>query len=504
MKPVAFALILKSFFVLVALLVFGQCVSLDLSGDEHQFIAPAVLWAREGLLPYRDVPLFHQPYLIALNALLVHFFASPILATRLLSGTAAFLTSLLLFACAWRATRLQTLGHRLTAGVSVVLLWLTSHLFSETSGRTWNHDLPCLLALAALALLLFSEKRTPWHWLAAGVLAGLAAGGRLTMAPFAGLLPLTALLWRDVPWRTGLAHLVCAGAGTALALAPSAWLYWQSPEAYLFGNLEFPRLPLLDADNSRILKTMQPWRKIRFFFKEVVLDHLPLTLATVGLGIAAVRRHRSSATVLPWRWIVPSLALLAGAFAPSRYEMQHFYIVAPLAALLAAFALRGATPRAIGCLLAAALISSAVGYRGFANAARVFDPEDWDVTEMQNEAAHLRSRVSRGKVLSLAPIVVLESGLSVYPPIATGRFGWKFAHLVAQPRRGRLGLMAPEDLPGILSPPIHLPPSSPATKTRNWSVPSSATPKGPATVRNPFLTISPSGSNPDSGPAPSR
>ncbi|MEO7932156.1 MAG: hypothetical protein ABIT76_03255 [Chthoniobacterales bacterium] len=437
-----------SFLILVALVTLGQCVGLGLNHDEHQFIAPAVLWAREGLLPYRDVPLFHQPYLIALDAVAVKHAASPLLAARLISGAAAFLTALLLFGCAWLATREKPIGLRLVSAISIVTLWLTSHLFLVASGRTWNHDLPSLLAISALAILLFSETPRHWHWLAAGLLAGLATGSRLTFAPFAGLLPLTALLWGNVPLRTRFFHLTLSAIGVALALLPSLWFYLQSPEGYLFGNFQFPRLPLLEADNSRILKTITPWRKMRFFFKEVVASNLPLALAFIGLAVGSLHQSRMQ---LPWRWIVPSLALVAGAFAPSRYEMQHFYIVAPLAALLAAQLLQATSTRLIYGLLAVAAISVVMGGKVFLRAGEVCHPQDWDVTRIHDRALDLRARVPKGKILTLTPIVVVESGLSIYPPLATGIFGWKFAHLVPPPRRERLGLLAPADLDSYLA-----------------------------------------------------
>ncbi len=457
MKKFLIGVAVVSFLIFIALVCFGQCVGLDLSHDEHQFIAPAVLWARQGLLPYRDVPLFHQPYLIFLDSLVVKNVASPLLAARLISGTAAFLTGLLIFGCTWHSTRQKPIGVRSLSAVSITLLWLTSHLFLVSSGRTWNHDVPCLLAVSAMAILLFREKLNAWHWFAAGLFAGLATGGRLTMAPFAGLLPLTALFWNDIPWRQRFFHLSSSAIGVAIALSPSLWVYLQSPENYLFGNFEFPRLPLLDADNSRILKTLTPWRKIRFFFKEVVLSNLPLALAFIGLAVVSLRQSRvgrdSPAPFLhrgKLRWIVPSLALLAGAFAPSRYEMQHFYIVAPLAALLAARFLQSSSSRIIAALLVLAIVSSVHGSPVFLQARQLFRPRDWDVTRIHQQGVALRERVGSGKILTLSPIVALEGGLSVYPQLATGPFGWKFAHLVPQPRRGRLGLLAETDLSSIL------------------------------------------------------
>ena len=45
-------------------------------------------------------------------------------------------------------------------------------------------------------------------------------------------------------------------------------------EPFLFGNFAFPRLRLLNPENERIRKTMNPLRKLSFFFKEVALPSL--------------------------------------------------------------------------------------------------------------------------------------------------------------------------------------------------------------------------------------
>ena len=61
-------------FLLIALLagplVLGLGMTKGLSHDEHQHVAAGALVAREGLMPYRDFPHFHTPYLPFIYALL--------------------------------------------------------------------------------------------------------------------------------------------------------------------------------------------------------------------------------------------------------------------------------------------------------------------------------------------------------------------------------------------------------------------------------------------------
>src|SRR5437868_2817504 len=58
------------FLLMVGLLLLGLSMTKRLDHDEHQFIASGVLWARRGLLPYRDYPYFHMPYMVFVYGLL--------------------------------------------------------------------------------------------------------------------------------------------------------------------------------------------------------------------------------------------------------------------------------------------------------------------------------------------------------------------------------------------------------------------------------------------------
>src|SRR5688572_4424647 len=56
-------LVLALMVAVFAILLFGRTMDAGLNHDEHQFLAPGALLAREGLLPYRDYPIFHVPQL---------------------------------------------------------------------------------------------------------------------------------------------------------------------------------------------------------------------------------------------------------------------------------------------------------------------------------------------------------------------------------------------------------------------------------------------------------
>src|SRR3954470_24851422 len=74
---------------LVGALLFLYAMDRDLNHDEHQFIAPGVLISREGLLPYRDFPMFHLPNLAFIYAGLDRLFHQPVWTAKVLNVLAS-------------------------------------------------------------------------------------------------------------------------------------------------------------------------------------------------------------------------------------------------------------------------------------------------------------------------------------------------------------------------------------------------------------------------------
>jgi hypothetical protein len=325
-----------------------------------------------------------------------------------------------------------------------------------------------LLTVAALLLHGQAARRDSLLCIAAsGALLGLAIGTRLTFAPIGIPLALFPLLFA-LPWRRRWAHCLTFSTAGIVASAPSLYFLCVDREAFLFGNLEFPRLRLLDPENTRILKTMTWWRKLRYFGKEIVLPGWPLFVAYGLLGVRPAiawfrtrRREEIGAALL---FCVLPFALL-GCFAPSRYQYQHYYLFAPLlvlGTLLGATHDRGsaaADRRARGWLLALAIASvlsltvrswRADGVGAFDWIGRIGRPAEWFPAKSRAIGSSIRAHVPTGKVLTLAPTAVLEGGLKIYPEFATGPFAWRSAKFAAPDRRERLKLIAPSDLEALL------------------------------------------------------
>ena len=446
--------------------VFFRAMDRDLNHDEHQFLAPAALLSREGLLPYRDYPLFHLPNLVFLYGALDRVTGRLLLSAKLLSAACTAAIVALCFLTATRRARAARPLERWLFGCGALVLFLSDPLtVFSACGKTWNHELPAFLTVAALLCHLAAARRDSLLCMAAsGVAIGLAIGTRLTFAPLAvpfALFPLLQLL----PMRRRLAHSATFTLATIAACAPSLWFLFTDREAFLFGNLEFPRLRLLDPENTRIRQTMTWWRKVRYFAKEIIVPSWPLFLGYIVLGVrpgwAWLRRRGAGGQANALLLCVLPFVLL-GCFAPSRYQYQHYFIFAPLLVLGVVF---GATSdpganarrRIIAVSLAAVSLLSLLitslreeGAASFAWLGRIGRPAEWFPAKMRSLGLAIHQLAPTGKVLTLAPTWVLEGGGRIYPEFATGPFAWRSAEFAAPERRRGLKLVAPADLEAFL------------------------------------------------------
>lgn len=444
------------FLALVFVAIFLRSMAGDLNHDEHQFLAPGALLAREGLQPYSDYPLFHLPNLTLACAALDRVSQYFILNARLLSLACASAMLVMLYFCAHRSLAGRGPWVRFAGAAAMVMLIVCDPLFLRTTGKAWNHDAPAFLIVAALCCHMRALSAPALSWmLLSGLTTGLAIGTRLTFAPVA--LPLfCAAFLLPVEKRKRWFFALVFAVSLAVAMAPSLYYFLRDPQAFLFGNLEFPRLALLDPTNERVHKTMVWWRKLRYLGKEILLpgtDDGKVTgsfaLFTIFLavgvapGVMWLRTRKGSAGTALVLLVLPFVLL--GAYAPSRYQSQHFYALVPCFALAAACGLghaRWLSGKGMALLWLPALVSFVLT-RGEWTLQR---PAEWYVFRMHEAGQALHQHVGDGKVLTLAPTVPIEGGLRIYPEFATGLFALRNAPFVEPVRRARLHVVAPEDL----------------------------------------------------------
>ncbi|MDG2148425.1 MAG: hypothetical protein P8N09_02760 [Planctomycetota bacterium] len=442
-------------------LVFSRAMNRPLNHDEHQFIASATAWSREGLLPYRDFPHFHMPYLVFLYGALDDLFHRPFLTARTTSVFAAWLTMLLLYVAVLRSVDKQRpwAGHIL--GISAALLLLFNPLFTYTSGNSWNHDISVLLALGSF--LLASRPGSAQRPLAAGLLLGIATGVRLSVAPL--FIP---LLWQvtrphsEAKQRRPGSRLCL---GLALGLLPALLLFMMAPERSFFGNLEYPALNTAFRADQGFERAMDFPGKLQYLLMEVLGQPGNLALLALllfGCFCSPLRGtgETGDARQAPRRRLALLfiLFLMAGAFGPTPSWYQYFYPLVPFAILIGLLGL-GTTfgrPQVMwsGALLVMACIllsaqSSLPAYRTLSN---LGDAESWTPSRLaatgKRIRAHFDKKPEEGPidVLTFAPALPIEAGLRTDPAFASGSFAWRSAPFLAAEERVEQGLVGPEEL----------------------------------------------------------
>ncbi len=323
-----------SLFLLAALLVFSHSVTEPVDHDEHQFVASAALLARRGLLPYRDYPYLHTPYLVFFDAAVFRLEGSSarlLLTARLLSAACGIATVMLLAAAVQSLYRDHSTTKR-WATIAAVLLLLTNPLFTAVIGLAWNHDAGELLLFAATLCFLRDVQRgsfTSGSMLAAGALLGLSIGVRLTVAPAAAAFAGWALADARVPWRRRFLAFGLLLLGIAVALAPCAWLFLQSPRGFLFGNFGYPTLnTAYRIAHDTLSSSTTPAGKIAYFLSRIVFSSgTGFLLLLIALTAWLRREKRTSApsvqseknALVEMRFLgLLILFLLAGSFAQRR------------------------------------------------------------------------------------------------------------------------------------------------------------------------------------------
>ncbi len=472
-----FVLAIAVFFLfgVLFILLLGINMRRGLNHDEHQFVASSTLLARDALLPYADFAYFHVPLLSLAYAIIYQFTQELLLSARLVSVFFSWLTLGLIFFAAYRRRVAGQLRIRLLFATMATLWLMALPIFTYTSGRTWNHDVPVFLML--LAFFIHSdalvERRSPFWLGASGLLMGLASVTRLSFALTA--LPFILVLWL-YPVYEGRTRWIGIGMfllGYIVGAIPAIVLFFVDPAAFLFGNVEYVRLNTLYYQEQGQVEAMTLLGKLTFL-AELLVTQPGNLIAVVLLVFGSVPlfdsiRHRMPGirstnlvhdkTRSLFRYGFAVLLLLfslVGAFAATPSQPQYFYVLFPLVVLSSAYAFNAwptrLQPRGLLLLASAILVTALLAIPTYAQGlAVVFTPDDWYPRKLHARGQVAAQLVQHGTVLSLSPIYPLEGKARIYPEFASGPFGWRVASLVDEAQREEFHLVAPEDLDEFLA-----------------------------------------------------
>jgi hypothetical protein len=227
--------------------IFAKAMDWEIHQDEHQFIAPGVLWAEHGLLPYRDFPLFHMPNLVFVYGALDKVFSYKALPARVLCAVCMWFSVLLVGWLSHRACTRFSDAARLGISIGAALLFCSAAVFANVARLAWNHALPVFLVLCAFAIFVKTAERVRARaWLLmSGFCVGFAIGTRLTFAPLLAPFGLMIFFFPNFAWREKWISAAMFSIGAIVSLLPSLYFFAAYPEQFWFGNLSYPKLSVV-------------------------------------------------------------------------------------------------------------------------------------------------------------------------------------------------------------------------------------------------------------------
>lgn len=468
-------LLISSLFLFTLALNLSRAVRAEYNHDEDQFIASARLLLDEGLLPYRDYPYFHTPYLVFVYALLFAFTDNyGLLTARIFSAVCATASVMLVFGMVLYFFRNHSLIYRYLAGISILFFYLLNPLLAAAAGFSWNHNFSILCMLGSLWLfLLGSNKKSPRVcFLASGALLGIAVGVRVSSIT---ILPayLLAMFWLSdkFSWRRFFQAILPFLVGFVLALLPLLWLFISAPHQFIFGNLGYAQLnsayrldvPVAYDGNIPVYGARSLADKLDFLWNEVISQPpntlLFASLIFFGFSVLATHIRRSDGQIFRNVLIIIAIPLVAvGSFLPTPTWYQYFYAPLPFALLGIALGLSYLTQGTsqarnwfLLLLIQIVLLANTFVLLDLRRISYLRYVDLWKPLAIHQVGVDIQEQLGTdGRVFTIAPIYPLEGGLQIYAPMATGVFVFRSGSLLNSEQRQNQGIVSKENFEAYL------------------------------------------------------
>lgn len=461
------ALLLTLFFLFIFSLLFSRAMTTTLNHDEYQFVAGGELLAERGLLPYRDYPFLHMPYMAFANALVSRLTEIDFLAARLLTAACGLASAGLLFHFVFRL--LEGKGKLVQSALACisVFLFVLNQAYIDANGRALNHALPNLLSLLALEAFYqgLKSKRTGLFFFFCGLMVGLAAGTRLT---YALLIPAFACVIfmipffssreeKFTPWQVGLRNLLFFLSGVFVALLPVLILAVTAPSQFLFGNFVYIRL---NTGYRKVLEygeAMSLLSKLAYFLKNVLSEPASFLLYSLalafGIGVTLKLVKTRDPRLIPGVLVtLLSLCMVISAFGPTPTWPQYFFaplpflIIGAMGLLALAFQRSPRLGWSLAGLIMLLTFANSSSAQIYTDLNQLKAPQNWVPIQIHTFAQAIRQDLPEGKVLTLAPLFPLEAGLDTYEMFTVGPLVWRSAHILSTEKRQEYGVIAYTEL----------------------------------------------------------
>jgi 4-amino-4-deoxy-L-arabinose transferase-like glycosyltransferase len=452
------------FFFFLFLISFSRSMNKSISHDEYQFIASGQLLAERGLLPYRDYPFLHTPYIAIVNAFTALLSTYDMLMARAFNSVFGIISALLIYHLAKLILPNTNTLLKYVIGLLSAFLLVTDPIFIITDGRALNHALPTMLSLLAFILYCIGNRtgRSARMNFYCGLLVGFAMGVRLTYAVLIVAFGLAVFIYPfNQEIRSRLRNVLIFGSGVFLILLPIFFLFLIAPDQFIYGNYIYPRLNPIYRTILLHAEVMTVVEKVQYFFETVLnnpVDILIYSATLIYSFVAFIKllRHKDQFHFEAVFAAGLSLVLFLTAFAPTPTQPQYYFAPLPFLLIVLLYGISEVSPNKPVLSIALLIFTfTLIVFNGTfskiaVDIAGLRHPEDWQPVQLHNFALKIKTLVPEGKVLTLAPIIPLEAGLDTYEMFAVGPFSWRTAQLLGEQKRKEYRIISYEELDTFL------------------------------------------------------
>jgi hypothetical protein len=432
----------------LAIGLFSQTVHNN-AHNEQMYVTAGYLLAH-GQRLYEDFAFVQTPYSPLVYALAFRLTGGPYLFTAKLVNFAFFAAgAFALYLIARRET-----GERLFS-LTLLALYFANYYLLRSVIEASNYTIPIACSLGAYFLFIryVDGGRRTWAFVGVGLLLAVSVGAKLYYATL--LLPfgLAALLYPtavDLRSRFVRGALPMAG-GAILGALPLLYYAARDWDRFAFNNLGYHLLNAQWREQIGFTATMTWASKLDTSLDLLANPSYLLNVFWLALAIAVVLTQ-SGNPLRRLRNVSPSLFLSAllvittavTAFTPRPLFPQYFAMPVPfLLTLMAALYAYAVGPyRTVllqAAMIAAVLLTLTVLPRHTGSLRRAIQPGDRSagVEAVETSRAIRDQLTTAGPLATLSPVYAIESGLPIYPELATGSFVYRVGDLLSPEERTR-------------------------------------------------------------------
>lgn len=452
--------------IVLSAAIWANSMTKPVGRDEQMYCTGAVCLA-QGKLIYRDFSYAAQmPYHPLLCATLYKMFDTThyLLVGRLLSSVCDILVMILIIVIYRHVFKPFAITGTLL-GLAGVVLYLFNPLVDYANGYAWNHDVVILCVVLSLWLFIsadFQNKSGYWRIAAIGVLLTFATFMRITtvLAEVVFFVVILGLPAQSIKQRAQNALLFLAA--SAVVMIWPLWVIAQAPKAFFLNLVKIPAfygrwLQEIGMVHNKVGLTLACLTTPGYFVLIALLIFLFLVSIILRRKLKIADRNSLRLVVL-----LPVVFFVVALIPPTMWR-QYLAIPVPFLVIALAFPLsyliRLSDKGHFGRQFKTASISMAVGALlailtypfVLLRAPMALVPEKWVPIGLHKVSEDIVAKAKEPKqILTLAPLLALEGGGSIYTELSAGAIIYRIADYLTPRERQITHTAGPKNLPALI------------------------------------------------------